>query len=119
MLVDALTGPRQSLGLLRALFADKERIAIPALVLYEWLRGPRTSTELVDQEDLFPSEAAIPFNSEDAALSARLYRSLRRARSREIDIAIAASTIRQQAQLWTLNGADFEDVPGLRLFSPR
>src|SRR5579863_3852514 len=119
VLVDALTGPKRSLELLGELLAGRERLAIPALVLYEWLRGPRSSAELADQEELFPPEGAIVFSSEDAAVSARLYRSVRRARSREIDIAIAACAIRQEAELWTLNPADFKDIPGLRLFSPR
>lgn len=89
---------------------------VPALVLYEWLRGPRTARELTDQEKLFPSAAAVVFDSEDAALSANLYRKLRRARSREIDIAIAACAIRHEAKLWTLNPDDFADIPGLRLY---
>jgi predicted nucleic acid-binding protein len=49
----------------------------------------------------------------------RICRSVRRARSREIDIAIAACTICHQTELWTLNPADFADIPGLRLLNPR
>ena len=71
--------------------------------------------ELATQESLFPSEAAVPFGWQDAALSAKLYRSVLRARGREVDIAIAACAITHEAQLWTLNTADFEDIPGLRL----
>jgi predicted nucleic acid-binding protein len=57
----------------------------------------------------------LPYESEDARISAEIYRSVRRARSREIDIAIAACAIRREAELWTLNRADFADIPGLRL----
>lgn len=32
-----------------------------------------------------------------------------------IDLAIAVCAISREAELWTLNGADFQDVPGLRL----
>jgi predicted nucleic acid-binding protein len=32
-----------------------------------------------------------------------------------MDLAIAACAIRREAELWTLNGADFKDIPGLRL----
>jgi len=85
------------------------------LVLYEWLRGPRLPEEIAAQEALFPSEAAVPFGSQEAALSAKLYRSLRRPRGREIDLAIAACAIRREAELWTLNDGDFKDIPNLRL----
>lgn len=88
---------------------------MPAITLYEWLRGPRTREELATQEILFPSAAAIPFEAEDAKLAARLYRAVRRARDREADLAIAACAIRHDAELWTLNVADFKDIPGLRL----
>ena len=115
VLLDALTGPKASLSTLRSLLTAGERIALPSLVLYEWLRGPRTADELTDQEHLLPAPSAVPFTSEDAALGARLYRSARRARAREIDIAIAACVIRHEADLWTLHAADFEDIPELRL----
>jgi predicted nucleic acid-binding protein len=84
-------------------------------VLYEWLRGPRTGQEIADQEELLPASAALPFGPEEAGLSAELYRTVRRARGREIDLAIAAYAIRHEAQLWTLNPRDFGDIPGLRL----
>lgn len=118
VLVDALTGAKRSGSPLRSLVLGRRIVLMPSLVLYEWLRGPRTAIELQDQETIFPSGAALPFDVEDAALSAKLYRSVRRARLREIDIAIAAITIRHRAELWTLNRPDFADIPGLRLFVP-
>jgi predicted nucleic acid-binding protein len=92
-----------------------ERMGISTLVLYEWLRGPRLPQEIALQEVLFPSEAALPFEAADARISAELYRSAPRARSREIDLAIAACAIRHEAELWTLNRADFAGIPKLRL----
>ena len=83
--------------------------------MYEWLRGPRLTEELAAQEALFPSDSAIPFGFAEAAVSAQLYRSVRRPRGREIDLAIAAYAISRQAELWTLNASDFADIPGLRL----
>jgi len=80
------------------------------------LRGPRLPQELGLQEVLFASEAALPFEAADARISAELYRVVPRARSREIVIAIAACAIRRDAELWTLNRADFVDIPQLRLF---
>jgi predicted nucleic acid-binding protein len=117
VLIDSLTGPKRSAPALRRAIERGERLQLPALVLYEWLRGPRLPEELAAQEALFPSESAVPFGSQEAALSAKLYRTLRRPRGREIDLAIAACAISRQAELWTLNGADFADIPDLRLWS--
>jgi predicted nucleic acid-binding protein len=116
LLIDSLAGPRRSGPLLRRAVAEGERLVVSSLVLYEWLRGPRTAEELRDQELLFPAAAALPFDAEDSRLSAEIYGSLRRARGREIDIAIAATAIRHDIPLWTLNPRDFEDIPRLRLF---
>ena len=88
---------------------------LPSLVLYEWLRGPRLKEELALQDALFPSDSAIPYGFLEATLSAKLNKSVRRARGREIDLAIAAYAIIRDAELWTLNVSDFADVPGLRL----
>ena len=61
VLVDSLTGTGGSAAALRQAIEQGERILVPALVLYEWLRGPRRVEELTAQEALFPREAAIPF----------------------------------------------------------
>jgi predicted nucleic acid-binding protein len=87
--------------------------------LYEWLRGPRRVEEIRAQEGLFPVREAIPFGIEEAIVSARLYSTLERPRCREIDLAIAACALVRQAGIWTLNVADFDDVPGLRLVGAR
>jgi predicted nucleic acid-binding protein len=114
-LIDALTGPRRSLPRLRALVEDGHRIAVSSLVLFEWRRGPRVSVELSSQEALLPLEAVVPFDGAAAVLAADLYRRLSRPRGREIDIAIAACAVVHGAGLWTLNTADFTDIPGLKL----
>jgi predicted nucleic acid-binding protein len=51
-------------------------------------------------------------------IAAGLYRRVARARQRERDLAIAAVTIAQNALLWTLNPADFLDIPGLQVYAP-
>jgi predicted nucleic acid-binding protein len=114
-LVDALTGPRRSLDALIALAEEGHRLAVSTIVLYEWLRGPRTRSELAAQEELFPREAAVPFGPGEADVAAKLYGRVRRARGREIDLAVAACALAAGAALWTLNRADFHDIPDLRL----
>ena len=105
VLIDGLAGSKQSGPAIRGALAEGERILLPALVLYEWLRGPRLSEELALQESLFPARSAIPFGAEEAMVSADLYRVVRRARNRQIDLAIAACALVREAQLWTLNHA--------------
>ncbi|HSL82075.1 MAG TPA: type II toxin-antitoxin system VapC family toxin [Thermoanaerobaculia bacterium] len=114
-LVDSLTGPKRSAPKLRSLVEVGHRPAIPTLVLYEWLRGPRLPEELEAQEALFPREQALPFGADEAARAAALYQELPRSRGREIDLAIAAHALERGASLWTLNRQDFADVPGLDL----
>ena len=118
VLIDCLTGAKLSAPAIRGAIADGEEFLLPALVLYEWLRGARIAEELALQESLFPAESAVPFGTEEAKVSADLYRSLRRARTREVDIAIAACALVHDARLWTLNRADFQDVPGIQLYGP-
>lgn len=65
-----------------------------------------------------PREGALPFGPGEAAMAAGLYRQLRRPRGRELDLAIAATALVTGARLWTLNRADFSDVPGLVLYHP-
>jgi predicted nucleic acid-binding protein len=116
-LVDALTGPRRSLDVLVDLTEQGHRLTLSTIVLYEWLRGPRTRGELAAQEELFPAEGAAPFGPTEAALAARLYKQVSRARGREIDLAIAACALANSAGIWTLNPNDFRDIPALRLVS--
>jgi predicted nucleic acid-binding protein len=113
-LIDSLVGPRRSAPRMRELIASGERLVLPALVLYEWWRGPRRAEELAAQEALFPAEAAVSFGPDQAATAARLYRTVSRPRGRELDLAIAAQAIGLDAALWTLNPADFQDIPELR-----
>lgn len=39
-----------------------------------------------------------------------------RARLREFDLTVAACALARDARLWTLNQADFRDIPGLVLY---
>lgn len=118
VLVDALCGDMDSEPAIRAALMRDEQLLLPSLVLFEWLRGPRRERELQTQEALLPSDRALPFGPEEAAEAARLYRTVARARGREVDIAIAACAITWDAELWTLNLGDFVDLPGLKVRLP-
>ena len=118
VVIDALTGPRRSGPELRAAIAAGERVGFCAIVLFEWLRGPRHEAELHAQEQLFPRDQAVPFGPEEGALAATLHAAVKRPRGREVDLAIAACALAQGAALWTLNPEDFRDVPGLTLYEP-
>jgi predicted nucleic acid-binding protein len=134
VLIDGLTGLKRSAPAIRESLAEGERMLLPALVLYEWLRGPRLSQELAAQEALFPAKSAIPFGPEEAAVAAGLcrivkhhtvkrrtvkHRTVKRSRGREVDLGIAACALVRGAYLWTLNPRVFRDVPGIRLYRLR
>jgi predicted nucleic acid-binding protein len=115
VLIEALGAGGSLREKFRNAIAAGHRMAVPTLVLYEWLRGPRLEAELAVQEAVLPSAEAVPFGHAEAHAAAELYRRLPRARGREIDLAIAACALSWDAALWTLNPTDFADVPGLRL----
>jgi predicted nucleic acid-binding protein len=57
----------------------------------------------------------VAFGTAEAQTAAQLYTRVQRARGRETDLAIAACALTNGASLWTLNHADFRDIPGLRV----
>ena len=116
VLIDSLTGPRRSSSKLRGLLGGPEPVGISSIVLFEWLRGPRSDKEIEAQEALFPSADAVPFGFLEASIARQLYRNLRRSRGREADVAIAACALSNNASLWTLNEEDFSDIPNLILW---
>lgn len=70
VLIDSLSGPRRSANALGAAIKQGERLLIPCLVLYEWLRGPRLASEIALQEALFPSHQAIALWTPGSVLKA-------------------------------------------------
>ena len=118
ILIDALTGPRRSSHALRELLEGPELVSISSIVLFEWLRGPRLKEEIEVQEALFPAADSSPFGFAEAQIASQLYKSVRRPRGREADLAVAACALSDGASLWTLNSNDFKDIPALDLWTP-
>ena len=116
VVIDAITGPRRALPAIRTAGEAGHRLTLSPIALFEWLRGPRAINELRDQGLMFPDAGVAPFGVDAARIAAQIYRTLKRPRSREIDIAIAACAIEHGAVLWTLNRGDFDDIPGLTLY---
>ena len=118
VLVDAFTGRYRSAPVVRAAIDRGDRLALPALVVYEWLRGPRTATDLEVVEQLFPAREALAFGPEEARVAARLFGQASKPRGRSVDIAVAAHAAVLNAEVWTLNVRDFDDLPGVRASDP-
>lgn len=118
VLIDALTGPKRSAQDLRDLLAGPEPVTISSIVLFEWLRGPRLEKEIEAQELLFPAADSAPFGFLEARIASHLYKTVKRARGREADIAIAACAQASGASFWSLNEKDFTDIPSLKLWKP-
>src|SRR5437867_11826723 len=93
VLIDLFSGEKPLAPKLRQLLDRGERISLSTLVLFEWRRGPRIPQQIDAQQALFPSTDAIPFGSAEALVAADVYKKVKRARGREIDIAIAACAI--------------------------
>jgi predicted nucleic acid-binding protein len=116
LLVHAFAGERRSLAALRAATVKGEVITFSTIVLYEWLRGPRTDDERQSVEAFFTLDLLPVFGRQEAERAASLYRQVKRARQRQADLAVAACALEHGAALWTLNRADFTDVPELTLY---
>jgi hypothetical protein len=70
VLVGALTGSRRSLPGLERTIAAGHVIGCSTLVMYEWLRGPRTEDERTHPEWLVPASHAHAFGAHEAAAAA-------------------------------------------------
>lgn len=115
VLVDAFTGERRSLPRVRALTARSDVISFSTIVLYEWLRGPRSEGEKQAVEAFFDLDVLQAFGRREAERAADWYGRVKRARHRQADLAIAACASVLGASFWTLNASDFADLPDLTL----
>ena len=118
VLVDAFSGERRLLPRVRAATVNGDVLSFSTIVLYEWLRGPRTDEETQAVDAVFEMDTLADFGRREAARAARLYRHIKNARQRQADVAIAACALEHDAQLWTLNRVDFTGIPALTLYKP-
>ena len=91
--------------------AAGESLAASAIAWTEFLNGPVTALEVSRAEAVLQSRI-IPFGQGEAALAAELFNKTGRRRGSRFDCLIAATAIRGQAHVATINQADF------RLFVP-
>jgi hypothetical protein len=103
----------------RQVSASGERLAAPAPIFYEFLRGPRHPEEIAFQNALFPLDRALAYGSAEAQLSANLYRSVLRARGREIDLAIAFLRPCPRRRFVDAECAGFQRYPGPAAGGPK
>jgi len=87
--------------------AAGESLAASAIAWTEFLNGPVTPLEVSRAEAVLQSRI-IPFGQAEAALAAELFNQTGRRRGSRFDCLIAATAIRAQARVATVNQADFK-----------
>jgi predicted nucleic acid-binding protein len=87
--------------------ASGESLAASAIAWSEFLNGPVTSSEANQVEAVLQSQI-ISFGKAEAALAADLFNKTGRRRGSRFDCLIAATAILHQAELATINQADFK-----------
>lgn len=99
-----------------AWLAAGESLAASAIAWTEFLNGPVTPLEVSRAEAVLQSRI-VPFAQPEAVLAAELFNKTGRRRGSRFDCLIAATAIRAQAEIATVNQPDFKVfVPhGLKL----
>jgi predicted nucleic acid-binding protein len=87
--------------------ATGELLAASAIAWTEFLNGPVTPLEVSRAEAVLESRI-IPFGLPEAVLAAELFNKTGRRRGSRFDCLIAATAIREQAQVATINQLDFK-----------
>src|SRR3989442_1459534 len=87
--------------------AAGESLAASAIVWTEFLNGPVTSLEVSRAEAVLQSRI-IPFGQAEATEAAALFNKTGRRRGSRFDCLIAATAIVAQAEIATVNQADFK-----------
>lgn len=98
---------------LREWLRDGEPVGMSPVAWAEFLCGPITAAQLPMVSQVVPQRAA--FADDDAVLAARLFNDAGRRRGSLADCMIAASAIRAEAPLATVNPNDFRRFQGAGL----
>lgn len=95
-----------------------EPAAVCSIVWYEYCVGPVAEDE-AERARAFLEGGVAAVTGEDAMLAARLFNATGRVRRLKTDALIAACAIRAQAELVTVNAADFRPFAahGLKLMA--
>src|ERR1039458_1921422 len=111
-------------GSLQALHVDGwlaagQPLAAGAIAWTEFLNGPVSSLEIARTEAVLQSRI-VPFGRPEAALAADLFNKTGRRRGSRCDCLIAATAMLAQAEIATVNQADFKafTAHGLKLAVP-
>lgn len=112
-LIGALMRGADEDATLRAWIHDGEALGIASLAWAEFLCGP-VPPEAVDVAATLLGEP-LPFGTEEATLTARLFNESGRRRGSLVDCMIAATAIQNDAALATSNRADFRGLEALGL----
>jgi tRNA(fMet)-specific endonuclease VapC len=102
---------------LREVLASGERVAIPAIAVFELWYGSAKSTRDTERLVLFLGQFdAVSFDLEDARAAGIIHAGLEQSGMPigAYDTLIAGQTIRHRMILVTANETEFERVPGLR-----
>jgi predicted nucleic acid-binding protein len=94
-------------GHVDAWLAAGETLAASAIAWTEFLNGPVVPLEVSRVEAVLQSRI-IPFGQKEAALAAELFNKTGRRRGSRFDSLIAATAIVAQAEIATVNQADFK-----------
>jgi predicted nucleic acid-binding protein len=100
---------------LRSWLAEAQPIGITAIAWTEFLCGPLDAHAVELALRIVGDQ--VPFTGEDAVVAAHLFNVSGRRRGTLLDCMVAASAIRDSAELATANAADFKrlEPAGLRL----
>ena len=101
--------------LLRQWLADGTPLAVSSIAWTEFLCGPLQAKEIKLAEQLIGE--ILSFTTEDAEVAAELFNRAGRRRGSLIDCMVAASALRRDLPLATVNPADFRrlEASGLRV----
>ena len=96
-----------------------ESLAASAIVWTEFLNGPVTTLQVIQAEAVLGGRI-IPFSEPEAVPAAELFNQTGRRRGSRFDCLIAATAIRAQAAVATVNHSDFAPFQphGLKLALP-